>query len=625
MFGKMKLATKITVALAMATLITLLVGLLGLRGMAVTMKNYDRTAEVTLPGTQALLTIRELQMDILRAERALLVPGITGAQRDAELKAVAAAWREIEESWQKYASLPKSEAEQARWEKFTAAWEAWRQEHTEFIRLAEEYARTGDKGFYDRMQAVALGREADAAATAETLLGELVQLTARQAEEDMKVADRTQAVAERTVIGAIVLGVLLVVVMGAFFARNINGIIGGLLGETRHLVDAAVSGRLNVRGDADKIDWEFRGIIKGINNVIDAVMRPINEAAAVLKEVATGNLTVAVTGDYQGDHAVIKNAVNTAIEAFNEFLGQAANAVEQVASGAQQIADTSQALAQGATESASALEESNASMQQIAAQTKLNADNASQANRLALQARESAERGNEQMGGMVRAMGEINESAANISKIIKAIEEIAFQTNLLALNAAVEAARAGKHGKGFAVVAEEVRNLAQRSAKAAKETAELIEDSIRKTELGTKIAEETAKALEEIVQNVTKVTDLVGEVASASKEQALGVEQVSVGLGQVDQVTQQNTASTEELAATSQELSGQAQLLREMLRRFKLKDWQQAGGRAYGTALQTHRRAVPAPGAAKLEAAASGQKERPEEAIALDDTDFGKF
>jgi methyl-accepting chemotaxis protein len=625
MFGKMKLATKIVVALVMATLITVIVGFLGYWSMQVTMRNYDRTAEVTLPGTQALLTIRELQMDILRAERALLVPGITGAQRDAELKAVAAAWREIEASWQKYASLPKSEAEQARWEKFTAAWEAWRQEHAEFIRLAEEYARTGDKGLYDRMQAMALGREADAAAMAETLLGELVQLTARQAEEDMKVADRTQAVAERTVIGAIVLGVLLVIVMGAFFARNINGIIGGLLGETKHLVDAAVSGRLNVRGDADKIDWEFRGIIKGINEVIDAVMRPINEAAAVLKEVATGNLTVAVTGDYQGDHAVIKNAVNTAIEAFNEFLGQAANAVEQVASGAQQIADTSQALAQGATESASALEESNASMQQIAAQTKLNADNASQANRLALQARESAERGNEQMGGMVRAMGEINESAANISKIIKAIEEIAFQTNLLALNAAVEAARAGKHGKGFTVVAEEVRNLAQRSAKAAKETAELIEDSIRKTELGTKIAEETAKALEEIVQNVTKVTDLVGEIASASKEQALGIEQVSVGLGQVDQVTQQNTASAEELAATSQELSGQAQLLREMLRRFKLKDWQQAGGRAYGTVLQAHRRAMPAPGAAKLEAAASKQKERPEEAIALDDTDFGKF
>lgn len=625
MFGKMKLATKIVVALVMATLITVIVGFLGYWSMQVTMRDYDRTAEVTLPGTQALLTIRELQMDILRAERALLVPGITGAQRDAELKAVAAAWREIEESWQKYASLPKSEAEQARWEKFTAAWEAWRQEHAEFIRLAEEYARTGDKGLYSRMQALVLGQGAESAATAETLLGELVQLTARQAEEDMKVADRTQAVAERTVIGAIVLGVLLVVVMGTFFARNINGIIGGLLGETKHLVDAAVSGRLNVRGDADKIDWEFRGIIKGINNVIDAVMRPINEAAAVLKEVATGNLTVAVTGDYQGDHAVIKNAVNTAIEAFNEFLGQTANAVEQVASGAQQIADTSQALAQGATESASALEESNASMQQIAAQTKLNADNANQANRLALQARESAERGNEQMGGMVRAMGEINESAANISKIIKAIEEIAFQTNLLALNAAVEAARAGKHGKGFTVVAEEVRNLAQRSAKAAKETAELIEDSIRKTELGTKIAEETAKALEEIVQNVTKVTDLVGEIASASKEQALGIEQVSVGLGQVDQVTQQNTASAEELAATSQELSGQAQLLREMLRRFKLKDWQQAGGRAYGTALQTHRRAAPAPGAAKLEAAASGQKERPEEAIALDDTDFGKF
>ena len=201
----------------------------------------------------------------------------------------------------------------------------------------------------------------------------------------------------------------------------------------------------------------------------------------------------------------------------------------------------------------------------------MNAENATQANRAGYPGRLSAEKGEQQMGNMVKAMNDINESAAHISKIIKAIDEIAFQTNLLALNAAVEAARAGIHGKGFTVVAGEVRNLAQRSAAAARETAEMIEGSIKKTEAGAKIAEETSRALEEIVAGSTKVTDLIGEIASASKEQAQGIGQINTGLSQVDQVTQQVTASAEESAAASQELSSQSQQLKRMLTKFRLR------------------------------------------------------
>jgi methyl-accepting chemotaxis protein len=272
----------------------------------------------------------------------------------------------------------------------------------------------------------------------------------------------------------------------------------------------------------------------------------------------------------------------------------------------------------------------------------MNAENATQANQLAAQAKLSAEKGEEQMGNMVKAMNDINQSASGISKIIKAIDEIAFQTNLLALNAAVEAARAGKHGKGFTVVAEEVRNLAQRSAAAAKETAEMIEGSIKKTEVGAKIAEETSNALQEIVAGSTKVTDLIGEIASASKEQAQGISQINQGLSQVDQVTQQVTASAEESASASEELSSQSLQLKQMLSKFNLKkqSFNMAGsGLPAGVTpemLQMLRQMMQSQQMASASCAQTrfsggrpakslGVPVRPSDVISLDDSEFGNF
>lgn len=232
---------------------------------------------------------------------------------------------------------------------------------------------------------------------------------------------------------------------------------------------------------------------------------------------------------------------------------------------------SAQVLSQGSTEQASAIEEITSSMTQVAVQTKENAINANQANELAKKAKEAAISGNDQMKEMLKAMQEINGSSANISKIIKVIDEIAFQTNILALNAAVEAARAGQHGKGFAVVAEEVRNLAARSANAAKEMIDMIEGSIKKVESGTKIASETAKALNTIVEDVAKAVELVGSIAVASNEQASGISQVNTAIEQVAQVVQTNSATAEESAAASEELSGQAQIMQEVVERFKLK------------------------------------------------------
>ena len=273
----------------------------------------------------------------------------------------------------------------------------------------------------------------------------------------------------------------------------------------------------------------------------------------------------------RSERDVLGRALTSMIEKVGTALAQVRAAVDEVNGGTSQIADAAQNLSQGATETAASLEEISASAAEIGSQAKHNAETAAQANGLADASKAAAETGSQRMRGLNASMAAITESSAQIAKIIKAIDDIAFQTNILALNAAVEAARAGRHGKGFAVVAEEVRSLAARSAKAARETADLIEGSKSRVDEGNRMAKETAAALEEIVGGITKVGDLVGEMAAASNEQAHGIAQISQGLGQIDQVTQQNTATAEETAAAAEELSGQADELRALIGQFKLR------------------------------------------------------
>lgn len=379
----------------------------------------------------------------------------------------------------------------------------------------------------------------------------------------------------------------------------------------------AVKGNLSQRGDVTKFQNLFREIIEGINKTLDAVILPINEAVEVLQRMAEGDLSTKMTGRYQGDHAILKDALNTTVDlmpfkesiailqelargnfsvtmqgnykgdslalkvALNETIGSVSqtlarvmSGVAQVSIGARQVAEASNNLAQGAQHQAAALEEISSSMVEIGAQSKTNSAGAEEANALVRESRRTSDRGTSEMERLTAAMNAISDSSRNISKIIKVIDEIAFQTNLLALNAAVEAARAGRHGLGFAVVAEEVRNLAARSAEAAKETAELIEGAIEKVQNGSGLVNTTNEVLHQISENSVQVTQRVAEIVSASKEQAAGVDQVNIGLHQIDNLTQQNAASTEASAAAAEELSSQAVELQRLISSFQLRQEQ---------------------------------------------------
>ena len=340
------------------------------------------------------------------------------------------------------------------------------------------------------------------------------------------------------------------------------------------------AGEVDVDITPSKIDNEVGALVDGFQAMVDN----LKNQADTLKLISDGDMTVSYQPKSEND--IVGNAIVKLIADNNMAFSKIRNAANQITTGSEQIAAASQTLAQGSSEQASAIQEISASITDIANKTKDNAQKAAEVNDIVVHAKSDADESNRCMREMIQAMNEINESSENIQKIIKVIDDIAFNTNILALNATVEAARAGEQGKGFAV-AEEVRNLAGRSAAASKQTADMIEDSIAKVKHGSGLVEDTAKALGVISEMIDKINGLSANISDASNEQASATSQIDDALTQVSQVVQTNSATSEECASASEELSGQARGLEIALSRFKLKDGNggsdfSMGNNAYG-------------------------------------------
>jgi methyl-accepting chemotaxis protein len=434
----------------------------------------------------------------------------------------------------------------------------------------------------------------------EKSIQEITQLAEEKAESIDQSATASSYRAFLTTLVILIISVLL----GIVFAVLIVGSIVQTLKQLVYTTDVLAQGDLNVAIDTSYHDeltqlaFSYQQLVGSLNSkvklaeqiavgnlelevqlasdkdllgkALQKMTEALRQKVKLTEQISLGNLAVEVP--LSSDSDSLGKALQKMVENLNNLLSQVATTADHLKSGSGQIADSSQNLSQGASEQAASLDQISSSMEELESQTRSNSDNAKRANQKATEAKQQAETGNAKMQTMLQAMNEINVTSEQISNIIKTIDEIAFQTNVLAINAAVEAARAGEHGKGFAVVAEEVRNLARRSADASKETTSMINDSIKKIENGAKIADATAQSLLQIKEGSATVTGLVEEITASSNEQALGVSQINQGLSQLNAIVQTSASIAEQSASASEQLDAQANLLKQLVARFKLKE-----------------------------------------------------
>ena len=352
--------------------------------------------------------------------------------------------------------------------------------------------------------------------------------------------------------------------------KNMQASLQAIVAEIKDIVEASVQGDFSKKIDMTGKQGYTKELSDLLNQLATVTHDGLSDVLRVANTLAQGDLTQTITKDYPGTFGEMKAGINGTVSNLKELVGQIKDATDTINTASKEIAAGNSDLSQRTEEQASSLEETASSMEELTSTVKQNAENAKQANQLAIGASDVAGKGGAVVGQVVTTMDSINESSRKIVDIISVIDGIAFQTNILALNAAVEAARAGEQGRGFAVVAGEVRNLAQRSAAAAKEIKTLIGDSVEKVEGGSKLVAQAGQTMEEIVSSIKRVTDIMSEITAASVEQSAGIEQVNLAITQMDEVTQQNAALVEEAAAAAESLEEQAQNLSVSVGTFKM-------------------------------------------------------
>jgi methyl-accepting chemotaxis protein len=337
------------------------------------------------------------------------------------------------------------------------------------------------------------------------------------------------------------------------------------------IIAQASNGDLNARIDTGAVAGFQLIVAKGINLMLDKVIEPVTETQRVLEEMALGNLSVQMQGSYKGEYASLQASLTTTLHKFNETVSKITDVGGEITSRSREIYNSNLILSDATTAQASSLEQTAASMEQMTATVRQNADSAAQADAIAQATSEAASASGKIAEQTAQAMLKISQSSKQIAEIVNVIDHIAFQTNLLALNASVEAARAGEQGRGFSVVAQEVRSLAQRSADAAKDIKQLIEDSVDRIQVGTDLAQKSAVSMGEMVDSITQVSVIVTAIAGASKDQSDGILQVNQALEQIDQITQRNAAQVEETAVATDAMAQQSNEMMALMEFFQTR------------------------------------------------------
>ncbi len=518
--------------------------------------------------------IKESQSQIMAAERMLLIRQMADQDiRNDSYRIIEESVREAESAAEGFDTLGLSPEQLDAWRAFRAAWAACREKQQELLGVLHKQEELLSRGIRGGRQFDRIANQAFDLAFSElrehrnqvnASLGALVDMirdTAVSAVDETIHTARTYFKWQALFLAA---AFAFSIILGLWISERISRPI---LKSVGHIARAADG---NLRGDVEPELLGRRGEIGLLSGAVQRLIESQRKEVGVFKAIANGDYTGSI--EMRSSQDELGHAVDRMLDVTNETLAQVNVAVSQVTYGSGAINNASQTLSRGAIETASSLEEISASISQIGEKTRENAASADEADKLAAASRATVDKGYEAVAEMIVAMKDIQNTSAQIASVVKLIDDIAFQTNLLALNAAVEAARAGRHGRGFSIVADEVRSLAGRSAKAAKDTAQMLEITVGKLKKGSLLAEHTDAVLREIVDNAARVADLFREVAKSSNEQSQGIGQIASGLSQIDRVTQHNTLTASETASAAIALSRQAEALRRMMERFRLRD-----------------------------------------------------